>query len=181
MLRVTPFQAKCTVRTSAATTSRTWQPTTSKTPLQKVFTRSTQLPRVSGKVAARASSESVDGLDSIKTREDDGVQCLTTEEGILLCNRTKNDNKYVVKRLEDDEIKTHGKGAMVENWFLEGHTANAYCSVSPDGTLVCNLHEEGVYMVKEIHEDGSSAGQYVVECQRDADGNLVCHSMNSVE
>ena len=39
---------------------------------------------------------------------------------------------------------------MIENWFLEGHAANAYCEVDDDGTLMCNLFEEGNYVVKEV-------------------------------
>jgi hypothetical protein len=43
-----------------------------------------------------------------------------------------------------------GQGAMIENWFLEGHAANAYCEVANDGTLMCNLSEEGNYVIKEV-------------------------------
>lgn len=50
----------------------------------------------------------------------------------------------------EQDKEMDGEGGMVENWFLAGETAMAYCSVDHLGRLVCNLHEEGVYMVREV-------------------------------
>jgi hypothetical protein len=81
--------------------------------------------------------------------ETDGLQCYTTPEGIMLCsNLNRPGARFMVRRMEDAEMK--GAGGMESNWFLAGHTALEYCSVQDNGTLVCNLQEPGVYMVKEV-------------------------------
>jgi hypothetical protein len=78
----------------------------------------------------------------------DALQCITTPDGILLCNHARPDARFMVRRLEDKPTK--GDGGMEENWFLAGQTAQAYCSVDDNGTLVCNMQEPGMYVVKEV-------------------------------
>mmetsp|Transcript_3635 Transcript_3635/g.7550 ORF Transcript_3635/g.7550 Transcript_3635/m.7550 type:complete len:187 (-) Transcript_3635:159-719(-) len=117
-----------------------------------------------------AEEQSTDG-DEREAAVEVGLTCVTTEEGLLLCNRQEPDAKFLVRRLEDTaEMK--GKGGMIENWFLEGHAANAYCTVNDDGTLVCNLFEEGNYIVKEISPEGEAKGLYLIECSKDEDGKV---------
>eukprot|EP00959_Pyramimonas_sp_CCMP1952_P292229 6111700-Pyramimonas_sp.AAC.2 len=97
--------------------------------------------------ASVAAEQSTDGDEANAVQV--GLKCITTDQGLLLCNREDPDARFFVRRLED-KTQMKGKGAMIENWFLEGHAANAYCEVDDDGTLMCNLFEEGNYVVKEV-------------------------------
>mmetsp|Transcript_36989 Transcript_36989/g.62281 ORF Transcript_36989/g.62281 Transcript_36989/m.62281 type:complete len:190 (-) Transcript_36989:306-875(-) len=149
--------------------------------LHKAFAAK-RVDRVHVQMRASATKEKPQRMedDSEEIHEEfhDGLNCYTTIEGILLCSRETPESKFLVRRLEDTaEMK--GQGAMIENWFLEGHAANAYCEVANDGTLMCNLSEEGNYVIKELAADGKSdVGVFVVGCKFDDDGIMMCKEMS---
>eukprot|EP00241_Pyramimonas_parkeae_P007625 CAMPEP_0114245350 /NCGR_PEP_ID=MMETSP0058-20121206/11843_1 /TAXON_ID=36894 /ORGANISM="Pyramimonas parkeae, CCMP726" /LENGTH=171 /DNA_ID=CAMNT_0001358385 /DNA_START=355 /DNA_END=870 /DNA_ORIENTATION=+ len=128
----------------------------------------------------RCTAQQADEITEATLHDSQGssnLVCRTTSDGIMLCNRLNDRAKYMVRRLEDKEMD--GEGGMVENWFLAGETAMAYCSVDHLGRLVCNLHEEGVYMVREIHEDNEThVNEHVVECKLNSEGKLSCKEVS---
>ena len=93
-------------------------------------------------------AQAVPDAEASSEQAADALQCTTTPDGILLCNHARPNARFMVRRLEDKPTK--GDGGMEENWFLAGQTALAYCSVDDNGTLVCNMQEPGVFVVKEV-------------------------------
>ncbi|KAK3280573.1 hypothetical protein CYMTET_11593 [Cymbomonas tetramitiformis] len=99
--------------------------------------------------------------------QDQTLDCFTTEDGRLLCRRITGDNHYKMSRIEDE---AGGHGGMIKDWFLEGETANDFCSVLDDGTLVCDILEPGHYMISKV--EGEVEDEFEVECEVDDTGKL---------